>query len=795
MASKLGGAAQFTYDFGIMISQSTVDKVATLTGATLTLAGAFYTLQQTGEKYATTLKQNQLRFGSMIATMRQMDAAQDRLIKGISFDSVNDQLDAMNNLMAAGIKVGKNFEWITKAAHATGQSVAQFSGAVRSAVGGNMSQLVDMGLITERATRMFDKFGANTVMRQQAVAGFLMHNKAIANAIKNDFYTIGDEMTRLKAIISDVFLNIAGKPNDPNSWYHSVVTSLASVADAFARNNQMIRNYAKGIGVVLAYFARQTGKVVVWLGGVCKKITRMLLGSSDDFADRMRSFVVWLEFWRQYMVSILKSVWKWIDDFYHEHEKLVKGIGKVLVAYLALNLAWKVLTTGTLALQGMIFGVKTLRNTIMAAGGAWTYFSKMMTVGMFNSTKNRSFFRLFGLTPYKVNAKFLGLGTMASESFAKGFSFVKIAMTKTWAATLALMSFSWKGMISLMTATAKLPMLALTKWFKFSVLLWSSPMAAITMIGNGLKWLIGLVPRLIGLFTGLGTAIEATNPIGWIILAITLVVVLYNKFDWFRKLINTLMANWLEKLRMTWNVINFIWVILQVAVKWLWKGIVKIYDFIIDLFKWIWKGIKTSWVFFKRFAKPIVYFFEKVVGLIKSMWRSFMNSAVGRWINKVILTPLKWIIDNLGSVWTKLANLFGSSATSIAKSQGVSSFAWSTPTTASSVNSFVNGMAGGIGTSLGNLNSNLGFGGTNLSVKGLNTDLSNYGGTDADSRYAKVAPITNTMTVSSGAVQINVNNTGNGEINEEKLAKQVRSILSDMERDYRVRGGNMNSHF
>ena len=482
MASKLGGAAQFTYDFGIMIAQSTVSNVVKLTGATLTLAGAFYTLQNTGEKYAATLKKNQLRFGGMVATMRQMQAAQDRLIKGISFDSVDDQLDAMNNLMAAGIKVGKNFQWISKVAHATGQSVAQFSGAIRSAVGGNMGELVNMGLITERATRMFDKFGSNTIMRQQAIMSFLQKNKAIANAIKNDFNTIGNEMMRIKAIISDVFLNIAGKPNDPESWYHSVVASLSNIADAFARNTQMIRNYAKGTGIVLGYFARQIGKVVVWLGGVGKRVTQMLLGSSDTFVERMRAFVVWLEFWKLYIIDALKTAGKWMVDFYHSHEKLINGIGKVLIAYLAWNVAWKVITAGTLALQGMIFGVKALRGSIIAAGGAWTYFSKMMTVGMFKGAKNRSFFRLFGITPYKVNAGFLSLGYIASNAFSKGFSFVKMAMVATWGASMTLMGSMWRGLISFMATTIKLPFVAMSKWFKFSWLLWNKPMAAIKMI-------------------------------------------------------------------------------------------------------------------------------------------------------------------------------------------------------------------------------------------------------------------------------------------------------------------------
>lgn len=789
MASKLGGAAQFTYDFGIMIAQSTVSRIVQLTGATLTLAGAFYTLQTTGENYATTLKKNQLRFGGMVATMRQMQAAQDRLIKGISFDSVDDQLEAMNNLMAAGIKVGKNFQWISKAAHATGQSVAQFSSAIRSAVGGNMSQLVDMGLITERATRMFDKFGANTVMRQQAVFSFLKRNKAIANAIKNDFNTIGNEMMRIKSIISDVFLNIAGKPNDPESWYHSVVSSLSSISDAFARNIQMIRNYAKGISIVLGYFVRQIGKVVVWLGGVCKRVTQMLLGSSDTFVERMRAFVVWLEFWKIYIVDALKTAWKWMDGFYHEHEKLINGIGKVLIAYLAWRVAWKIITTGTLALQGMIFGVRALRGSIMAAGGAWTYFSKMMTVGMFKGAKNRSFFRLFGITPYKVNAGFLNLGYVASNAFSKGFALTKTAMISTWAASMTLMSTMWRGLIAFMTATIRLPFLAMNKWIKFSWLLWNRPMGAIKMIGNGLMWIINLVPRFFSLMRAGFASIMASNPVGWIILGITLTVIFYKKFKLFRNFINATIALVINNIKIIWNLINWVWVLLQVGVKWLWKAIVGVYHFLVKAVKWIWKGIKTTWHFLRgTIFKPIITFFSKVIGWIGNMWRAFMNTAVGRFINNYIVKPIKWVIDNFGSLINKIIEFLGGSANSFAKSQGVSSFGFTTATTGQSVGSTINGVSSSV---VGLMRSAPSY--SSPAVNGaVNMDLSNYQG-KGNPQYDNAAPITNnnTMTVSSGAVQINITNTGKGEIDEEKLARQVRSILSDWERDYRVRGGSM----
>ena len=185
--AKSGNKAQFTYDFGIAIAQSTVNKVARLTGATLTLASAFYALRETATKYVDTLRENTLRFGGVLSTMKAMEQAQDRLIKGQSYFSVDDQLRGMNQLMAAGVNVGKNLDWINKAAHATGKSYAEFSGMIASAIQGNSQALVDAGLMTQRATRMFDKYAANTVMRQQAILNFVKNHKGLLNAIKNDF--------------------------------------------------------------------------------------------------------------------------------------------------------------------------------------------------------------------------------------------------------------------------------------------------------------------------------------------------------------------------------------------------------------------------------------------------------------------------------------------------------------------------------------------------------------------------------------------------------------------------------
>lgn len=787
---KLGGAAQFTYDFGISIAQSTVSKVAQLTGATLTLAGAFYTLQQTGEQYAQTLKKNTLLFGGTVQTMKQMQAAQDRIIKGFSYDSVQDQLSAMNDLMAAGINVRKNFGWISKAAKATGQSVAQFSGAIRSAVAGNMSQLVQMGLITERATRQFDKYGSNTIMRQQAVMSFLRKNKAIAAAIANDFETIGEQMFRFRTIISSIFTTIAGKPNDPESWYYAVAHSLKNINDAFARNIQMIRNYAKGIGIVLGYFVRQVGKVILFLGRVAKKVTQTLLGSSDDFVDRMRSLVVWLEFWRQEIVSVLKDAWHWMENFYKEHQTLIKGIGKVLLAYLGLRLAWKVFVEGMFWIHTMILGMKAMRATIMAAGGAWTFFSKAMTVSLFRHQKQRAVLGMFGLTPYKVNTAFLRLGHGAAVAFNAGFSFVKTAVIQTWGAMLTTMRVMWVGFTTGLLTMVKLPFRAISKWFKFSWLLWTRPTMALRMIGNGLKWIIMLIPRMITLIRSAFAAMSTTNPVGWIILAITLVVVLYKKFNWFKKLVWFVIAFVTNSIRIIWNLVNWVFVLLQVAIKWVWKGLKWIWNVLVRVFKWVWNGIKTTWRFLSNtiFA-PIKRFFSLVVGWIKNMWKAFMNTAVGRFIDKYIVQPIKWVVDNFGNLINKVANVLGGSANEFAKNQGVYSAGWtgdiSTNTVGNTIGGISNSLTAGADSIFGGNK-----GGYNFSVP--NVDLSGLPTAKEKQLTENNIPqkIDQRMYVQQGAIQISVTNTGKGEIDEQKLAKQIRAVLNDMERERGIRNGN-----
>lgn len=406
MAKTSINQAQFTYDFGIMIAQSTVNKVARLTGVTLSLASAFYALQTTGDKYVKTLRENSLRFGGFISTIQQMEKAQERLIKGQTSFSVDDQLKGLNQLAAVGINVRKDFDFINKSAHATGKSFSEFSSAIANAVQGNMQSLVDMGLMTQRATRMFDKYTANTVMRQQAILNFVKQHKGLNDLIKNDFENIQDQIVRIKATWSGFLKEVVGKPNDPESLYGMVNKSLKSIAQKFSQSYKDLKQYGKGIGIVMGWTVRQIGRAIEWLGRQGKKAINFLLGSSETFVERMRTLVVWLEFWRlkvrdffdEYGNSI-KSIIKWLLIF-----KGLKTVFVISKAAIASAYAYNVALFGRL---GFFTRIKRVQKSI--GGISWWKAFWLSVIPRWLRRTLTWFSRFFSVTLPKALPKTLGL--------------------------------------------------------------------------------------------------------------------------------------------------------------------------------------------------------------------------------------------------------------------------------------------------------------------------------------------------------------------------------------------------
>lgn len=793
-----GNNAQFTYDFGIAIAQSTVNKITRLTGASLTLASAFYALKSTSEQYISTLRENTLRFGGVLSTMKAMEQAQNRLIKGQSYFSVDDQLKGMNELMAAGIKVGKNLDWINKAAHATGKSFAEFSGMISSAIQGNTQALVDAGLMTQRATRMFDKYAANTVMRQQAILNFVKTHKGLMNAIKNDFETIQDQMMRLKAIWQGFLMSILGKPNDPGSFYGQIVSSMRMVADALAKNMEDIRRYGWVIGQVLGWVMKQIGHFVVWIGRQAKKGLQTVWRMTDDYVERTRSMLVWLEFWK------LKIV-----DLFKEYGGAIKTVIKLLLMYKALKTAFvigRVAIMSVIAYYKALKGIVNLQMAYMALMGpgfsktarffqslavwmprpfrqAWVASGKWLGLTFSNCTAfGRSVQGLFTqigiwmVAPFKMLGKvipgllklaFGGIGVLTAGPLgllfgkgAKGIHFKKLFLTFK-----AMFVGGFKQIVAGIGLVLA-PIWNIVKGifgpvFKF--------------LSGGFKNIINVVlnlPKFVGAafnaIKGMWAAINATNPVGWVILAVTAITLLYVKFKIVRVIVNNMFKAWWEWLKLLWNIVYGAFIGVAVLIKKCWNFLSDyIFKPIANFFKWAWKGIKN-------------------------MWAAFKDTSVGRFINKWIVKPLEnlfnWIMKALRWLLKGAATILSVINKSLAEEirKGEKELGMTHSLAADGGNYDAN-------DDTNYLNPKTWFGkdkkdsdlpkslGGNPLLSN-NTPSADIGGSTGGSGGSST-----NLTFGSGAIQIIVEKGQN--IDEQKLARKVKEVINDMRREGDLRGG------
>ena len=707
--SRGNNNAQFTYDFGIAIAQSTVNKITKLTGATLTLASAYYALKTSASEYVNTLKENATRFGGILSTMKAMEQAQNRLIKGQSYFAVDDQLKGMNQLMAVGIDVGENLEWINKAAHATGKSYSEFSGMIASAIQGNSQALVDAGLMTQRATRMFDKYQANTIMRQQAILNFVKNHKGLMNVIKNDFETVKDQILRIKTFWGSFLKSIVGKPNDPQSLYGQVTSSLKMVAESLSRNSKLMEKYGFMIGQTIGWVIKQIGHFVVWVGRQVKKVLTSVWQVTDDFQNQTRSLLVWLEFWKLKIIS-----------FFKEYGDEIKTILKLLIIFKALRMVFVIS-------RAAIASVKTYRAAL--AGTLALQKRYMAAMGPYVGKTAKFFQSLAVWLPRPFRRAWVAMGKFFAD-FAFNMKMFGRTILKVFTSPF---KFLWKGFTGLLKLILRLPSL------------------------------------VVGLFKGLRalwTALNATNPIGWIILAITLLVTLYNKSKTFRVFINNLFKGIWENLKLIWNSLMY--------------GVT-----------WVMIGCKKIWSWFKTYIwEPVASFFKSAWGWIGGMWSRFKDSSVGKWLDKWIITPLKtlfqwivdawhWVVDGMAKAvsWLTGANSTVSQATKeLAEKHGVPvmpTFKGGEYDTTDDTN-YLNPKNWNAPTP--KETESLPTGNPLLSDSAM---MGNVGGSGGGS--------STNMTFNNGAIQIVVQKGEN--INERVLAQKVRGVLNDMKREGDMRGG------
>lgn len=334
----------FTYNFGIAIASRTVNQLGLLNRSTLSLAGALYGLSRITSEYTDTLKKNTLAFGGQLKTINAMQFAQKQLLSGATEFATGDIMDGMRTLMSAGLDARKNFQFMSDAAQATGNSFSQFAGAVHQAIAGNMSGLVQMGLMTERATRNFDRYYANTVTRQRVIMNFLKSNKNLQLAISQSFHTISGQWKRIIENVRMFAQALIGNPQDPNSFYQHIVRLVKSVADFLHKHSLQIRKAGAAIGMVLSWIVKQIEFFIKFIGRQFEKALVWIDQHLGNFKERMFSLILWLELWKVHIVGWIK-----------EHKTQLLDLLKLYLAFKGIQLVTRAFTSLSTQLEFVLF--------------------------------------------------------------------------------------------------------------------------------------------------------------------------------------------------------------------------------------------------------------------------------------------------------------------------------------------------------------------------------------------------------------------------------------------------------
>ena len=316
----------FTYNFGIAISSRLVNQMRLLSGQTLSLAAAFYGLSRVTAEYVDTIKHNTLYFGGQLKTIKAMKFAQDQLLKGATEFSTGDIMSGMRDLMSAGLDAQKNFKFISDAASATGQSFQQMASNVHQAISGNMGGFIQMGLVTERGARSFEKYAANTVMRQQAIMNFMKANKNLQSAINGNFKTITGQWKRVVEGVKMFAQAIVGDPNDPTSLYSSVRKLIEGIGNWMHKHSRGIRRAGSLIGTSLKFIVKQVTGFATFVGRQFGKVLDYIDKHFDEMQRKLYSVMIWLTLWK-YKIA----------DFLKEHKSLLLALFKGYLVFKGLK--------------------------------------------------------------------------------------------------------------------------------------------------------------------------------------------------------------------------------------------------------------------------------------------------------------------------------------------------------------------------------------------------------------------------------------------------------------------------
>ena len=352
-----GGGGGFHYNFGIAIAASAVRDMRLFSGSALGLTAAIYALGRVSSEFVDTVKQNTLAFGGQLKTMNAMIFAQKQLLAGATEFGTQDIMSGMHQLMQVGVNARKEFKFVSDAAEATGQSFTSMSGVINQAIQGNMQGMVQMGLMTERASRNFLRFPANTIQRQAAIMNFLHNNQALQSAITQNFNTVAGQWRRILEFVKMFAQSILGNPRDPSSLYARVRDLIKSIADWMNKHSAGIRKAGAAIGAILGWVVKQVGYFVKFVGRQVDKVIDIWDNHMGNFKQRMWSLLLWLELWKVHIVAWIKA-----------HKKELIGLLKTYLAFRGINAVIRYWGLFSAALLPVITRLKAIKRLMIWQG-------------------------------------------------------------------------------------------------------------------------------------------------------------------------------------------------------------------------------------------------------------------------------------------------------------------------------------------------------------------------------------------------------------------------------------------
>lgn len=323
------GNSGYTYDFGIAIARSTIQDLGILSAKALTLTAAIYGLSTTMLGMEDSLKRNKLIFGGYINTLQAMQFAQNKLLSGATQFDESDIMDGMRHIQNAGLDAKKTFDFVNRAAEATGQSFAEMGSMLEGAINsGNFGSMVQLGIMTQNQTKYFERYTAGTNAMRSAVMRFMTSNKTLANAMKNTMTTIRGQLTRMKGFSLEFARAIVGNPTDPNSFYNQIKNTITMINSFLFKHLPEIRKFGFTIGLVLSFIVRNVMGLIKFTVNFFGRMIGNIRLFMGNFQNNIMSMLLWLELVKQRIISIFK---RYKDE-----------IMFAIKAIVALWVAWKV---------------------------------------------------------------------------------------------------------------------------------------------------------------------------------------------------------------------------------------------------------------------------------------------------------------------------------------------------------------------------------------------------------------------------------------------------------------------